>query len=86
MSKLNGTMGAHRGLDRDSLVWSYGTVDLYVFPRGGIMSARHRSDILEPIVRPHACAIGNSFTLMQDNARATQLRCQLPSSMTQVSV
>ena len=26
---------------------------MYVFPRGGIMTARHRSHILEPLVRPH---------------------------------
>ena len=34
-----------------------GHTGLYVFHRGGIMAARHRSDILEPIVRPHACAL-----------------------------
>ena len=34
------------------------------------MAARHRSDILEPIARPHACAIGDALILMQDNARA----------------
>ena len=34
------------------------------------MAARHRSDILEPIVRPHAFAIGDEFIAMQDNARA----------------
>ena len=34
------------------------------------MSARHRSNILEPIVRPHACDIGDAFILMQYNARA----------------
>ena len=39
------------------------------------MSARHRSDILEPIVRPHACAFGDAFILMQDNAPTTHLRC-----------
>ena len=43
---------------------------MYVFPRGGIMEARHRSDILETIVRPHACANGDAFILMQDNAPA----------------
>ena len=34
------------------------------------MSARHRSDILEPIVRPHECAIGDVFNVMQYNARS----------------
>ena len=47
-----------------------GNTYLYVFPRGGIMSARHRSDILEPIVRPHECAIGDVFNVMQYNARS----------------
>ena len=27
--------------------------DLYVFARGGIMAARYRNDILEPIARPY---------------------------------
>ena len=44
--------------------------DLYVFPGGGKMAAIHRSDILEPIVRPHACANCDAFILMQDNAPA----------------
>ena len=56
------------------MVWTEvpldGHTDLYVFPRGGIMAARHRSDILEPTVRPHACANGDAFILMQDNAPA----------------
>ena len=43
---------------------------LYVFRRGGITAAIHRSDILEHIVRQHAGAIGDGFILMQDNARA----------------
>ena len=56
------------------MVWTEihldGHTDLYVFPRCGIISERHRSDMLEPIFRPHACAIGDAFILMQDNARA----------------
>ena len=47
-----------------------GRTDLYVFPRGGITAAIHRSDILEHIVRQHAGAIGDGVILMQDNARA----------------
>ena len=39
-----------------------------VFPRGGIMAAIHRSDIMEPIVRPHAN--GDALILMQDNSPA----------------
>ena len=53
--------GAHHVLD--------GHTYLYVVPRGGRMAARYRSDILEHIVRPHACAIGDAFILMQYNAR-----------------
>ena len=56
------------------MVWTEipldGHTELYVFHRGGIMAARQRSDILEPIVRPHSGAIGDAFILMQDNARA----------------
>ena len=47
-----------------------GHTEMYVFPRGGIMAESHRSDILEPTVRPHAGAIGDACILMQDNARA----------------
>ena len=54
LSKLTGTMGAYHGPDRDT----------HVFPRG-IMTAIHRSDILEPSVRPYAGAIGDAFVLMQ---------------------
>ena len=54
------------------MVWTEIPVDghiyLYMFPRGGTMTARHRSDILEPIVRPHTGAIGDAFILMQYNA------------------
>ena len=54
------------------MVWTEIPLDghtyLYAFPRAGIMTARHRSDVLEPIVRPHAGAIGDAFILMQDNA------------------
>ena len=28
-------------------------IHICVFPRGGMMTGRHCSDILEPIVRPH---------------------------------
>ena len=47
-----------------------GRTDLWVFPRGGITAAIHRSDILEHIVRQHASAFGDGFILMQDNAPA----------------
>ena len=35
--------------------------DLYVFPRGGITTVRYRDAVLEPIVRPYAGAIGDTF-------------------------
>ena len=64
LSQLTGTMGARRGLSRDILRWSY----INVLVRGGITSSIHRSDILEPIVRPFVCVIGDAFILIQDNA------------------
>ena len=51
-----------------------GRTDLYVFPRGGITAVRYRDEVLEPIVRPYAGAIGDTFMLMQDNARAHTAR------------
>ena len=47
-----------------------GRTVLYVLVRGGITVAIHRSDILEPIVRPFAGVIGDAFILIQDHARA----------------
>ena len=35
------------------------------------MAARHRSEILEPIVRQHACANGDAFILMQAQVSMT---------------
>ena len=56
------------------MVWAdmslNGRTDLYVFVRRGITEARHCNDILEPIGRSYAGAIGDAFILMQDNARA----------------
>ena len=63
LSTLTVTMGANYGLDRDTLEWSY----IHVC---GIMAATHRSAILECIVRPHVCAIGDAIILMQVIARA----------------
>ena len=57
----------------------YGHTDLYVIPIGGIVAARHRSDILEHVVRPHACAIGDAFILMPDNARAHTAQVSMTS-------
>ena len=40
-----------------------------MFVRRGITEARHCNDILEPIGRSYAGAIGDAFILMHDNAR-----------------
>ena len=63
-----------------------GRTDLHVFARGGITEARHCSDILEPIGRSYAGAIGDAFILMQGNHVLTQLRCTQSSLMIKVSV
>ena len=47
-----------------------GRTDLYVFPRGGITVVRYRNEVLQPIVRPYAGANGDTFNIMQDDARA----------------
>ena len=54
-----------------------GRTDLYVFPRGGITAVRYRDEVLEPIVRSYAGAIGDTFILMQDNARAHTARLSM---------
>ena len=46
-----------------------GRTDLYVFDQGTLTAMRYRDDILAPIVRPFAGAVGDNFILMQDNAR-----------------
>ena len=60
------------------MVWTEialdGHKELYVFPGGGIMSARHRIYIPEPLVRSHACAISDEFILKIMHV-PTQLRC-----------
>ena len=56
------------------MVWAEVSLDvrieLSVFARGAITEARHRSDILEAIVRSYAGTNGDAFLLMQYNARA----------------
>lgn len=51
-----------------------GRTDLYVIPGGSLTALRYRDEILEPIVRPFAGAIGETFRLVQDNARAHTAR------------
>ncbi|KAI3370536.1 hypothetical protein L3Q82_025296, partial [Scortum barcoo] len=42
---------------------------LHVLTRGSLTAIRYRDEILRPLVRPYAGAVGPGFLLMQDNAR-----------------
>ncbi|GFT19422.1 transposable element Tcb2 transposase [Trichonephila clavipes] len=46
-----------------------GRTDLYIIRDGPLTARRYRDDILRPIVVPYAAAIGDDFTLMDDNCR-----------------
>uniref|UniRef100_A0A8C7V9S8 Transposase Tc1-like domain-containing protein n=1 Tax=Oncorhynchus mykiss TaxID=8022 RepID=A0A8C7V9S8_ONCMY len=46
-----------------------GRTALHVLARGSLTAIRHRDEILRPLVRPYAGAVGPGFLLMQDNAR-----------------
>lgn len=46
-----------------------GRTDLYCLGNGALTAISYRDEILEPIVRPYAGAVGPGFLLMQDNAR-----------------
>ncbi|GFV34045.1 transposable element Tcb1 transposase [Trichonephila clavipes] len=43
--------------------------DLKIFKRGSVTAVRYRVEVLEPIVRLYAAAVGPTFVLMDDNAR-----------------
>ncbi|GFX85805.1 transposable element Tcb1 transposase [Trichonephila clavipes] len=43
--------------------------DLHIFKRGSVTAVRYRDEVLEPIVRLYAAAVGITFVLMDDNAR-----------------
>ena len=54
------------------MVWSgfskgYRT-DLRIFERGSATAVPYRDEVLEPIVRLYAVAVGSTFVLMDDNA------------------
>ncbi|GFX51670.1 transposable element Tcb1 transposase [Trichonephila clavipes] len=54
------------------MVWTgislgYST-DLHIFKRGSVMAVRYGDEVLEPIVRLYAAAVGPTFVLMDDNA------------------
>uniref|UniRef100_A0A8C7DVR4 Tc1-like transposase DDE domain-containing protein n=1 Tax=Oncorhynchus kisutch TaxID=8019 RepID=A0A8C7DVR4_ONCKI len=46
-----------------------GRTALHVLARGSLAAIRYRDEILRPLVRPYAGAVGPGFLLMQDNAR-----------------
>ncbi|GFU94551.1 transposable element Tcb2 transposase [Trichonephila clavipes] len=43
--------------------------DLHIFKRGSVTAVWYRDEVLEPIVRLYAAAVGPTFVLMDDNAR-----------------
>ena len=55
------------------MVWGgisiQGRTELVVIDRGSLTAIRYVNDIIHPIVRPFAGAIGQDFILMHDNAR-----------------
>ncbi|KAL0159155.1 hypothetical protein M9458_047231, partial [Cirrhinus mrigala] len=55
------------------IVWggisSEGRTALHVLARGSLTAIRHQDEILRPLVRPYAGAVGPGFLLMKDNAR-----------------
>ncbi|GFX45083.1 transposable element Tcb1 transposase [Trichonephila clavipes] len=56
------------------MVWagiSFGyRTDLHIFKRGSVTAVRYRDEVLEPIVRLYAAAVGPTFLLMDDNAHS----------------
>ena len=48
--------------------------ELHVFQNGMVTGVGYRDEILHPIVRPYAGAIGPTFILMDDNARPHRAR------------
>ena len=71
---LNAHIAQHDRYGGGSLmVWAgisvQGKTDLHVLQNGTLTAVRYRDEILDPIVRPYAGAIGPQFILMDDNAR-----------------
>uniref|UniRef100_A0A674C2N9 Transposase Tc1-like domain-containing protein n=1 Tax=Salmo trutta TaxID=8032 RepID=A0A674C2N9_SALTR len=58
---------------RSVMVWGGislgGRTALHVLARGSLTAIRYRDEILRPLVRPYAGAVGPGFLLMQDKAR-----------------
>ncbi|GBN06131.1 hypothetical protein AVEN_222593-1 [Araneus ventricosus] len=42
--------------------------DLHIYRRGSVTAVRYRNEVLNPIVKLYAAAVGPSFVLMDDNA------------------
>ncbi len=51
-----------------------GHTDLRVLDRGTMTAERYRDEVLDPIVRPYAGAVGEGFILVHDNARPRNIR------------
>ena len=55
------------------MVWAgiciEGRTDLHIVNGGTMTAQRYRDDIIHPVVRPFAGAIGDDFIFMHDNAR-----------------
>ncbi|GBL80410.1 Transposable element Tcb1 transposase [Araneus ventricosus] len=43
--------------------------DLHIYRRGSVTAVRYREEVLDPILKLHAAAVGPSFVLMDDTAR-----------------
>ena len=67
--------------DGSVMVWGgiclQGRTDLVVLQQGTMTAQRYRNEVLQPIVRPFAGAIGDNFILMQDNARPHTARATM---------
>ncbi|GFX36944.1 transposable element Tcb1 transposase [Trichonephila clavipes] len=63
----------HAFRDGSIMVWpgislGYRT-NLHIFKQGSVTAVRYRDEVLEPIVRLYAAAVGPTFLLMDDNTR-----------------
>ncbi|GFY00958.1 transposable element Tcb1 transposase [Trichonephila clavipes] len=60
----------HHAFRGGSIMMSAGyRTDLQIFKRGSVTAVRYRNEILKPIVKLYAAAVGPTFVLMDDNAR-----------------
>ncbi|GFW47392.1 transposable element Tcb1 transposase [Trichonephila clavipes] len=63
----------HAFLGGSIMVWAGSTLgystDLHIFKRGSVAAVRYRDEVLKPIVKLYAAAVGPTFVLMDDNTR-----------------